>query len=318
MDQAVRKEPALRKGVAMGSLLVAGVVNMETTLKVPGFPVEYAPITYSFFDINADVSGGAYNVGKALRVLGDEVSLMSLIGNDKRGRVVKEQLEEDKIEDIYVIPSLNMTPQSVVLYDDTGKRQIFCDLKEVQQVDYPEDRFTDAAQEADMIILQNSNFCRPFLKKSKQMGKLLATDVHDLTGIHDDYNRDFMKYADILFVSDDKIKEDPYDFVASVEQAYHNEIIVMGRGSKGAMLYVREDNFIGNFPAVKTREIVNKVGAGDALFSAFLHFYRKTGNPYYSIKNAILFSSYKIGTAGSANGFLTEAQLEQYFPIIWK
>ncbi len=59
--------------------------------------------------------------------------------------------------------------------------------------------------------------------------------------------------------------------------------------------------------------MVNTIGAGDALFSSFLHFYRRLGSPYEAIKRAVVFASYKIGEAGAAQGFLDEAGLEALY-----
>ena len=49
----------------MGKILVSGLTNIETTVKVEGFPIEYNPINYNFFGVNSTVSGVAINMGKA-------------------------------------------------------------------------------------------------------------------------------------------------------------------------------------------------------------------------------------------------------------
>ena len=62
-----------------------------------------------------------------------------------------------------------------------------------------------------------------------------------------------------------------------------------------------------------TRPVVNTIGAGDALFSAFLHGYARSRDPYHALKMAIVFASYKIGAASAAEGFLDEAGLDELF-----
>ena len=37
-------------------ILVSGLLNIETTVAVKGFPIEYYPIDYPFFGINSNVS----------------------------------------------------------------------------------------------------------------------------------------------------------------------------------------------------------------------------------------------------------------------
>ncbi|MCA9979025.1 MAG: carbohydrate kinase family protein [Anaerolineales bacterium] len=81
-------------------------------------------------------------------------------------------------------------------------------------------------------------------------------------------------------------------------------------GREGALLAVRDDNCMERIPAAKVRPIVNTIGAGDALFSAFTHIYHRTNNPYEAIQKAVLFAGHKIGTAGAADGFLNNDELE--------
>jgi ribokinase len=88
------------------------------------------------------------------------------------------------------------------------------------------------------------------------------------------------------------------------------EVLVIGMGSQGALLAVRRDGFVGRFPAVSTRPVVNTIGAGDALFSSFVHYYIKTHDAYGALRRALVFASHKIGTAGAAQGLLTERELE--------
>lgn len=302
----------------MSKILVAGLVNIETTVKVDSLPLEYVPIQYNFHGIHSETSGGGFNIAKALSILGDDVELFSMIGRDNEGEYIKKNIELNNIKTDDLLPLLNTSPQSVVLYDEEGKRQIFCDLKGIQEKSFDIKMYDKEMKKSDLAVLGNVNFSRPFLQLTKDAGKLIATHVHDLDSIDDKFNTEFMEYANILFLSNNKARADIEDFVKEIGAKYNNEIIVAGLGSKGAVLYNKKDGFIGRFPAVKTRQIISTVGAGDSMFSAFLHFYLKTKNPYYSIKNAILFASYKIGTASSANGFLTEEQLEQYYPIIWR
>ena len=297
----------------MGKILVSGLINIETTVKVEGFPIEYNPINYNFFGVNSTVSGVAINMGKALTTLGDEVTLISMIGNDIQGNTAITELKNNKINIDYIDNSLEKTCQSVVIYDGDGRRQIHCDLKDVQEKSYDKEKFEKALNECDIAALCNINFSRPYLKKAREMGKLVATDVHVISDVNDEYNTDFMKYANILFMSDENIGDNVEDFVREVISKCDNDIIVVGLGAKGALLYVKEDNFMERFNAVTTRKVVNTIGAGDSLFSAFLHYYNKERNPYLALKKAIVFASYKIGESGAAEGFLTEEELDKLY-----
>ncbi|MFA9375796.1 MAG: carbohydrate kinase family protein [Lachnotalea sp.] len=302
----------------MSKVLVMGPIYVETTVKVPNIPLPSDMIIDDKYGIITSFSGHGYNVSRALTKLGDTINFLSFSGDDLLKLMLKEKLDKVGIVSDYVIPSLSATPHTVVLFADENKRQIINDLKESREVEYNETLFDEAIKECNTAVLCNSNYARPYLKKVKELGKTIISDVHAIRDLDDNHNKDFMKYSDILCLSHTYLKEPYEDVIKEIEKRYGNEIIIMGMGEKGAMMYVKKDNFIGSFPTVRTREIVNTLGAGDSQLSAFSHFYEKTGNPYYSLKAAILFASYKLGNQSAAHGFLTEEQVETFYNTIWK
>jgi sugar/nucleoside kinase (ribokinase family) len=297
----------------MANIIVSGLINIETTLRVEGFPIHYKPVNFPFFGVDSSVSGVGFNLAKALTVLGNSVSFLSLIGQDPAGQLVHQALDKAGIHGTYVLANLPATCQSVILYDATGRRQIYTDLKDIQQQVYPADFFLEAAHECQWLALCNINFSRPMLQKARQMGKFIATDLHTLSDLEDDYNRDFMQAADILFMSDERLPEAPEEWVRRIWNRYGTEIVVVGLGAQGALLGVRSQRQLERFPVVYTRPVVSTVGAGDALFSAFLHSYISTGSPTLALQKAVVFASYKIGVASAAEGFLDQADLEEWF-----
>ena len=290
------------------NILVSGLLNTETTAAVRGFPIPYYPIDYPFFGVNTAVSGVAFNLSKALRTLGDEVRLCSMTGRDFAAAYIRSTLAETGIADDRVITNLQQTPGSVVLYDPNGKRQIYCDLKDIQETTY--DFKADVLDDIDLVLACNINFNRPLLHMAKAAGKTIATDVHVLSDIYDDYNREFMELADILFLSDEAIGDDYCDFMKHLADTYPSRIIVLGRGSKGAAIYLRGSEQVIALPAFRAKHIANTVGAGDALFSAFVHYYAKGIPPVEALQRAQIFAVKKIAANGASTGFVTEEEIE--------
>ncbi len=294
----------------MTPILVAGLINMETTLRVDGFPIPYFPVRYPFGGVHETVSGVGYNLAKALTRLGADVKFLSLIGHDLAEQQIRCELLNDQIAADFVLPTLAETARSVILYDSDGRRQINVDLKDIQEQIYPPDPFEQALAACELAALCNINFARPMLPAARKAGKIIATDVHTVGDLHDGYNRDFMQAADILFMSDEALPDTPENWAKQVQQTDGTEIVVIGLGASGSLLAVRSHGFMERIPAVQTRLVVNTIGAGDALFAAFLHTYVQTRNPYDAIQKATLFASYKIGETGAAQGFLTGDELE--------
>lgn len=295
----------------MKKILVSGLINTETTVKIRKFPIEYYPVDYPFFGVNTRVSGVAYNLAKALKILGDDVKLTTMTGKDFGAEYITSEMNKVGISTQYIKDILKETPGSVILYDEDGKRQIYCDLKDIQDMSYDFEK--DSYEDCDIVIACNINFNRELLRKARKDGKLIATDVHVLRDINDEYNKEFMQCADILFLSDEGIKTDYKAFLMDIENAYKNEIIVLGMGSKGALMYVRKEDKFYELPAVSVGKVVNTVGAGDSLFSSFVHFYAKGFSPIEALKRAEIFASYKIGFDGASNGFATEEMIEGFY-----
>lgn len=292
----------------MSNILVSGLVNFETTCSVHSFPIEYAPIDYNFFGVQTAVSGVGFNAAKALTTLGNHVDIAALMGNDLAGDIAVRELNALGIGYSCISYSLKQTPASTVLYDESGRRKIYCDLKDIQETAYDFEGLDLSPYRA--VVACNINFSRPLLHKAKAAGIPIATDVHTLSDLHDQYNREFMSYADLLFLSDEAIPCAPEEFLRGIAREYGNQIIVLGRGGKGALMYVRDENQFYSQSAARIGTPVNTVGAGDALFSAFVSLWCEGLPPAECLRRAQLFAAAKIMHNGAANGFLTRAELE--------
>jgi ribokinase len=293
----------------MSRIFVSGLVNLEVTLRVDGFPILYSPVRYPFHGVLSSVSGVGFNVAKALSTLGDEVHFASMVGADFAGEFAKAALKRAGISPEYVVGNMEQTPHSVILFDKEGRRQINVDLKDIQERVYPHDLLERASDGCSLFALCNINFSRPLLPRAKKTGRFVATDVHAISSLDDDYNRDFMAAADILFMSDELLPCPPEDWARNVVNRFGSEIVVVGLGTAGALLSVKRDNFLERVPAHPAPKTTNTIGAGDALFSAFVHFYARSPDPYAAIQKATIFAAHKIGATGAADGFLTEDEV---------
>ena len=295
----------------MPRILVSGLVDLETTVKVDEFPIAYFPVRYPFFGVASAVSGVGYNVAKALKALGDAPLLLSLIGPDLAGRQVRDALSRDGLDFFWVRDGASETAQSVILYDGEGRRQIHVDLKDVQDRAYPRELFEQALGVCDAAALCNVNFSRPFLSAARNAGKLVATDVHALTTLDDPYNTDFLKAAQVVFLSDESLPVGAEEFARELGARYAPEVVVVGMGERGALLHLPAEGSFEKVAAVKTRPVVSTVGAGDALFSAFLDGYVRDRDARRALRRAVVFASWKIGAASASDGFLAPAALAQ-------
>ena len=293
------------------NIFVSGLLNVETTVSVRGFPINYYPIDYPFFGVCSRPSGVGLNIVKALTALGDSVELSSFLGNDYEAGHIIETLKADGISTDRIRRTLKSTPTSAVLYEPGGRRQIYCDLKDIQEQSIEPEAVMDDIRACDIAVLCNINFNRELIKAASKSGVRTAVDVHVLNSVEDDYNRDFMENADILFLSDEGLPCQAEVFLDRLMRRYNSEVIVLGMGAKGAMLLERGNDRAVTIPAYADAKAVNTVGAGDALFSSFIHFYAKGESALSSLRRAVVFAGIKIGFDGASAGFCTEQELER-------
>jgi ribokinase len=293
-------------------ILISGSVSIETGVRVDGFPLPYSGVAYPFFGVHSGVSGVGYNLARALTTLGNRVALLAVTGDDVAAQLIAAALRKDGIDDAGVLRRAAATAQSVVLYDPTGRRQIFTDLKDIQEVVYPPELFRAAAADCALAVLSNINFSRPLLREAQRMGLPIATDVHAISALDDSYNKAFMAAAQVLFMSHERLPLPPAQWIRKLWQRFGAEVVVIGLGAAGAMLGVRSANAIEQFAAPAVRPVVNTVGAGDALFAAFLHAYAAGTPADEALRLAQVFAGYKIGASGGGGGFLTAAELADW------
>lgn len=287
-------------------IVVSGLLNLETSVRVEGFPVPYVPITYPSHAVHTAASGVALNLACALAALGDRPGVFSMVADDPPSLLVRRALSDAGVEASGLVVALPETPQSVVLHAPDGARRIWCDLKAAQDVQFPPElagRIFSGRGKPDLAILCNINFSRPLLAPARAAGVPVATDLHVFSDPDDAYNADFLRAADILFMSHEGLPCAPADFFPALAARSPARIIVVTQGAGGATLFERDKGRVVHLPAVATRPVVNTVGAGDACLAAFVHHWLHGDVPETALRKAMVFASWKIGGSGGAQGF---------------
>ncbi|SRR6266436_10330408 len=108
--------------MASKDVLVCGTLNLETTFPIAGFPLNYEAICYRPFEIRSQPSGVGFNIARALSTLGNRVRLVSMVGSDFLGTVLRQSMAKFGVSDEFILPILDQTPQSIVIFDGAGRR----------------------------------------------------------------------------------------------------------------------------------------------------------------------------------------------------
>lgn len=290
---------------------VSGLCSVETTLAVRGFPITYYPIDYPFFGIKNAVGGSGYRVAAGLKAVGDEVEFLSVAGSDRNGERVLEDIRAAGLSDRLILKALTDTVEAVVLQETPyGRRQVYCDLKDAQDIALDETPYIDVMAESDVCVLCNVNFNRRLLVAAKRLGKKIATDVQNLTDINDPFNSEFIDCADILFLSDEGAPTAPDAFLKSLADRCEAEIIVMGLSEEGLLCFERASGKIHKLAAESVGDVLT-AGAGSALFSGFLHYYGKY-DLIEALRRAQGFAALKLLKNSKGGGFPGESEVDEF------
>ncbi len=291
-------------------VVIAGVTNVQFSVPVDGFPVAYAPVRYPQGQTGVRVAGVGYNVAAGMAALGGEVRLATFVGDDLLGGAVERELRSRGLHGPWVVAGQE-TPRSMVLHEPGGERMIWTDLRGLPHASYPPGVFAEALHGADWAVITNIGFARPLLAVAQDAGVPIAADVQAVDDLDDDYNRDWMAAAQVLFCSHERLPVPPEAWVPVVWERYQTPVVVVGCGADGALLGVRDSGEIRHVLAVAPRGVTSTAGAGDALAAAFIHVYAATGDPHAAIEQAVVFAGYAVGAEPGESAFLTGHELAE-------
>jgi len=103
-------------------------------------------------------SGVGFNIARALSTLGNHVRLVSMVGSDFLGTALRQSMAKFGVSDEFILPVLDETPQSIVIFDGAGRRMVNTDLKDVGERVYSAQLFTRALQGCRAAVMTNVGF----------------------------------------------------------------------------------------------------------------------------------------------------------------
>lgn len=244
-------------------VLVAGPVSWNRIVHLEDLP---APRPHTVFARDHVDTVGGTSAGKALNLAaaGAEVTLATVLGDDREGTLSRAELQHDGIT-LIAGTSLTGTEQHLNLMDDRGGRvSVYLRLPEPSGP--PHDReLAEALEAADVAVVDLADWTRPLLAQARAAGKPVWCDVHDYDGTAT-FHRDWVEAADVLFLNDDGM-EDPLPFMRS-RVAAGTTVVVCTQGARGATAVSADQEL--HVPVAPVADVVDTNGAGDAFVSGFL------------------------------------------------
>jgi sugar/nucleoside kinase (ribokinase family) len=242
-------------------VLVNGPAAWNTLVRLPALP---EPRSHTLFAArHADGLGGT-SAGKAvtLAALGVDVTLRTLLGDDRDGALVRRELAHPRLTVVGDAARAGRTERHVnLMADDGGRVSIYLELPSAAGDGVP----SHLLDGVDAAVLDLADHSRPLLAAARAAGVPVWCDVHDDDGTSD-YPRAFADAADVLLVSEVRL-DDPRSYLrARVDGGA--SLVVCSRGAAGALALDADGWW--EVPPAPVDEVVDTNGAGDAFLAGLL------------------------------------------------
>jgi sugar/nucleoside kinase (ribokinase family) len=294
----------------MVEIIVAGNVNLETHVRVGGFPLKYRKSRFAPHGVTDNLSGVGYNVSLGLASLGHSVCLAAPVGRDTLGDLVAARLASGPVRADGIVRALDETLRSVILADADGRGAMVLDRKGIAGFEYPAEPFRRLLPATGWVYIAHTFWTVPLGRLARAAGKRVATDLQDLADL-DDYQARFAEVADVVFFSAEHLAESPERMMRRLWSELDVAVGVCGLGPDGALLGVRALDRVERVPALASREVVCTTGAGDAMAAGFLSGLLAGQDPLRALVRAQVFAGHHVGEPGASRGFLDAAALDR-------
>lgn len=250
-------------------VVVVGIANLQTSLPVDHFPVEYTAQRYLTGRIRHTVGGVGFNVGRALSALGHMVAVASPLGEDYPAAMIDAEAYRFNISTHLCRRELHRTPRSVVLYDAAGRRQVNTDLTDAIDFVFRLEDLEPDIYRAKLVVLANLDMVRPLIEPLHARGRRFAVDLQDIQGPDNPYDQQFLA-ATHLNMSNEMVRGYEREVLLALRAKSDAEVISMTLGAAGALVLTPTMGEPVHVTAPRVHA-VNSVGAGDVYWAALLH-----------------------------------------------
>lgn len=268
----------------MADILVMGGASFDTIIRLPKNPVTRG----TYFAEDAYDRCGSTGIAKAeaLRKLGADVTLHTLLGEDSEGRSIAWHIKKSGIH-LITDPDPSGTELHFNLIDEDGDRISILLPRAKDHTKINEVRLRRLIDDAQLVVLNIMEYNRaliPFLH-----GKEVWTDLQDYLD-RDPFYEPFIEAAQVIFLSSDRLT----DYRSTMRRlGQDGKLIVATHGKDGSTAYWQHRFYE---QSAHDFTLVDSEGAGDNYFAGFLVEYLKKRNLERSLMMASVCGGLAIET----------------------
>ena len=276
----------MQKQQKIFDVTVIGNVGIDSNIYFPDNQVKYN--RESNFTENLDYIGqaGGYT-SRGYARLGKQTAFIGYVGDDYLGKFIRREFRRDRIDSTAMFIDPAGTARSINFMFPDGSRKNFYDGKSHLNLTPDLRVCSTILSRTKLAHFHIPNWARRLLPIARKHAAVIACDIQDVTNLNDEYRRDFVSFADILFFSTVNYAS-PEPFIRHFQKLNPQQIIIAGMGSRGCAL--GNNGKIAYFKPVKLdKPVIDTNGAGDSLAVGFLSSYVLD---HYPLEQAVIRGLY--------------------------
>ena len=234
--------------------------------------------------------GDALTVSVVLAKMGENVSLVTNLGNDTNGKFIKKELDKKGVGTQYIrMVEEFTTATSYQLIEENGQRHFLVDNR-INVLQKNTDVSEEALEKADLVFFgsalaiqgMDDTEITELFRRSHEKGCITAMDAAycnpDNEACKMDLLRNALQHTDIFFPSYEEASylAQKTDLTEIMQEFRRFPFKVFGikLGADGCIMTEDFENYI-RVPAFHTMPVVDTTGAGDCFMGGFLTAYMK-------------------------------------------
>lgn len=244
----------------------------------------FGEVLWDVFPTHKKIGGAPLNVAVRLQSFGNDVSLISRIGDDLDGEKIIEFLKEKGVNTNTVqVDPIQKTGSVTVMLDEEGSATYTIDFPRAWDHIAVDEKIVQQIEESDAFIYGSLAARNEFSKRSLfqflKKAKFKVFDVN-LRAPHytEELLKEFMLVADFIKFNDEEITEiaeylgaksnNLEEHMRYISNVTNTPEICVTRGGNGAIL-LSNDKFYDHkgYPV----KVANTVGAGDSFLASLIH-----------------------------------------------
>lgn len=283
----------------------------------------FGEVLWDVFPDHEKIGGAPLNVALRLNSLGDDVAMISAVGNDDLGKQLISFVKENKLTSNYIqVHNKYQTGRVSVTLDAKGSASY--EIKQSVSWDYIElnDENINLVKKSKVFIF-GSLICRSSVSKHTlfellNYANFKVFDVNLRTPFYSfELLNELMQKADFVKFNDDELEliaknlnsgcnaiEDNMEFIAKKFNLSH---ICVTRGGDGAVLWIRGQFYFNEGYTIKVNDTV---GAGDSFLASLIYNITNDQNPQEALNFACAVGALVAGSQG-ANPKISTADIKK-------